>query len=164
MYSPVRLRRRSVFVIFLLLCVVFGVRLFIGAGLPIRHLKNATTMVMNKQKMRNSTTKAKGIQRGEHTHHQDQSILSHSLRTKKIRNRIMPIPIPVPVDVFFLDSMTLSFQGVMICFLTTDKTEQRQKPRQTQSGPKSQPQNARRICWPPHSSAPAPRGRMACDS
>ena len=41
-----------------------------------------------------ATTRSTGIQRGDVTHHHDQSILPVSLRVKKIRNRTIVVLIP----------------------------------------------------------------------
>jgi|LauGreDrversion4_2_1035121.scaffolds.fasta_scaffold106514_3 hypothetical protein len=41
-----------------------------------------------------ATTRSMGIQRGDVTHHHDQSILPVSLRVKKIRNRTIVVLIP----------------------------------------------------------------------
>ena len=41
-----------------------------------------------------ATTSSMGIQRGDATHHHDQSILSVSLRVKKIRNSTIVVLIP----------------------------------------------------------------------
>ena len=41
-----------------------------------------------------ATTRSMGIQRGDVTHHHDQSILSVSLRVKKIRNSTIVVLIP----------------------------------------------------------------------
>ena len=52
-------------------------------------------------------TNAIGIQRGEVTHHQDQSIVFVNLRIIKIKNRTMPNPIPL--DVFLYSLMIICF-------------------------------------------------------
>ena len=52
-------------------------------------------------------TNAIGIQRGEVTHHQDQSIVFVNLRIIKIKNRT--IPNPIPLDVFLFSLMIICF-------------------------------------------------------
>lgn len=56
--------------------------------------KSTNTRTTTKTTIKIETIKAIGIQRGEVTHHQDQSIFPVSLRTKNIMNNNPDNPIP----------------------------------------------------------------------
>jgi hypothetical protein len=69
---------------------MYGYFLFFRNKLAIRTTNNDTIKPIPKIPQ----IKANIPQRGAVTHHHDQSIVPQSLRTKKIRNRIIKIPIP----------------------------------------------------------------------
>lgn len=86
---------------------------FIASGEKPKIISNITTNNIIKK---TEAIKASGIQRGEVTHHQDQSIFPVSLRTKNITNNKPDRPIPDDEFFEFVDITIIYLIYLKCCF------------------------------------------------